>query len=486
MFHLDDKETDAIREGTWELTCLSMELKRPDGKHSFAGSGIIRQDEQRRLRFKLIDREHAQGWKEFFEESSNPRTGLRAGQIIPREHYYVLTAIDGGGRQWTSEPFVDVNQKYGGGNGVVVEGLLREVRFQRDVSGAVSAIANAKGKPVDVLYEHLRISYQVFTEIGRFPCNTGMETKEFVDKREVRSSSSMCVAKDQSDEFEFELLKTDNGVTFTVDAKKPGGTYSNRPEQRFAEAMQFVLGRPFEWEILEIALGNQEEVRIRPRPKGKANIHMLPPVQFDLHQHFTEFWSLFKKYLNHVWPYADEGWHPVSRRILTFQHGSAGLWPIRMLTAGVEVEGLVKDQYKDLNVSATEEVAQTVESVLGLIDGATKNGAPLDVGTLERIKNSLGRLKSASSIKDKLYALASQSVVRLDDVDAWAHVRNKATHAVASETEMSQENFVRWDKVLVLFYHLIFNLIGHTGAYTDYGEFGFPTKQYPPVPAEKP
>ena len=57
MFFLDDKETGAIRAGTWELTCLSMELKRPDGKHSFAGSGMIRQDERRRLKFTLIDKE---------------------------------------------------------------------------------------------------------------------------------------------------------------------------------------------------------------------------------------------------------------------------------------------------------------------------------------------------------------------------------------------------------------------------------------------
>ena len=33
---------------------------------------------------------------------------------------------------------------------------------------------------------------------------------------------------------------------------------------------------------------------------------------------------------------------------------------------------------------------------------------------------------------------------------------------------------------------LIFNLIGYSGAYTDYGEFGFPAKQYPPVTPKSP
>ena len=270
-----------------------------------------------------------------------------------------------------------------------------------------------------------------------------------------------------------------------MDSKRPCGLHQNHPELRFAEALQFVLGHPFDWEILNVSVGNCESYRVRPRPKGAPAIRMQPPIGFMIHTHFAEFWTLFKKYLDHIWAYDEDGWHPVSRRVLSLQHGMSGLWPIRMLTAGVEVEGLLNDQYSS-KMPPPEAMVETVNSLLELIGDAIKVGRKLDAHSIERVKSSLGLLKSSSSAKNRLLALAAESIVRNGDVEAWEYVRNKAAHAVASETEISQDNFVRLDKVLVLFYHLIFNLIGYSGAYTDYGEFGFPTKQYPPVTPESP
>lgn len=480
MFGLDDKDIEKIRLGTWELPCPFIELKKSDGQPEYSGAGIIRQNEKHQLKFTLIDNR-----KEGFERmlKSSAKAELKAGQIVPAEHFYRLLATDTSGRCWIAEHLLNLDQMSGTGEGVVVEGVVHEISCCRDVSSMAPSLEKVRGRPVESVYEQLHVNYRVFSGIEDFPCNAVVEKEISIGGKPSRRSSSFSVANQESELFSFVLMKDDNGVKFTVDSKKSESSYPNHPELRFAEALQFALGQPFDWEILNIAMGNYETCRVRPRPKGAPVIQMQPPIRFMMHQHFKEFWTLFKKYLDHVWSHSEDGWHPISRRVLTLQYGSSSLWPIRMLTAGVEVEGLLKDHY-DAKMPPPEGTVKAVDEVLKLVEDAVADGTAFDAVALERIRSSLGHVKSSSSARNKLVTLASQSVVRRDDVEAWEFVRNKAAHAVASETEMTQDNFIRLDKVLVLFYHLIFHLIGYQGVYTDYGELGHPEKTYPPEPAK--
>jgi hypothetical protein len=151
-----------------------------------------------------------------------------------------------------------------------------------------------------------------------------------------------------------------------------------------------------------------------------------------------------------------------------------------MLTAGVEVEGLLNDHY-DPKMPPPPEMRQSIDEVFRLIEEHCMKGqTTIDGKSLERIRSSLGFLKSAASARNKLKSLTAQSIVRVQDVEAWDFVRNKSAHAVASETKLSQDNTLRLDRVLVLFHHLIFHLIGYRGIYSDYGELGYPEKEYPP------
>lgn len=248
---------------------------------------------------------------------------------------------------------------------------------------------------------------------------------------------------------------------------------------RFAEALQFALGRPIDWEVLETCCGNTTEIRVRPHHKAQHNARIAPPISWDVCSYFSEFWELFGKYLTFIWPHAEDEWHPVTRRLFTLQHAMVTLWPISMLVVGVEVEGILADYYSTL-VTPTEQMKQSVDEVTRLVDVYIRGGGTgIDSNSLARIQSALGRLKDTTSARNKLKELASQSVIRSVDVEAWEFVRNKTAHAVASETGITQDNSLRQDRVLVLFYHLVFHLIGYHGKYTDYGELGCPIKSYP-------
>lgn len=430
MLGLSDRDMEALRKGTWELPCLSMELRRRDGKYVFSGSGIVRQNERREVVFTLLDSQQSGGLKNVFEELNKP--DLSAGQIIPEGHYYELRAIDNSENTWCSVPTLNVSPAYGPSNGAVVSGTIRELRRSENLSEYAIQRAKDKNEPAKPFYDHSCWNYYCFGEVGCFPCNAGVEKSTHVAGRETRQSSSMSVSRAESDAFIFELQKDDGVVQFSIQGKD-GRSYPDNTELRFVEALQFVLGRPFDWEVMEIFHGNAEEVRIRPLPTEQPRARMWPPLALKVHEYCNEFWELYRKYLAYILSFSESGWHPISRRVFTLQHGMADLWPIKMLTAGVEVEGLLKDAF---SISAKCET--------------------------------------------ELKKMAAKSVVRLPDVRAWGHVRNNATHAVASETELSQDNALRLYKILVLFYHLIFRLIGYAGKYTDYGELLHPTRTYPP------
>ncbi len=475
MFLLNDKDIEAIRSGSWEIPCLSMELVKSDGQVTFSGIGFIRQDEHRLLKFTLIDKEH-EGILSVFQDSDEQE--VKAGQIVPPEHFYKLTATDTSERCWVAKHLSGFDTTGGSHKGVVVEGIVHEIRCRRDMAITMPALAKINSP--------LYVSYRMFRQFKEFPCNTDIQTKVIVDGKPSRSSRSFSVAKAESDLFAFELIRDGNDVKFTAEEKQAGGVYPCHPELRFEEALQFVMGQPLNWEILTIAVGKQETICVRPLTNGFPVPHTAPPISHTRHEYFSEFWTLFKKYLDHIWSYSEEGWHPISRRVLSLQHGMSSLWTIRMLTAGVEVEGMLNDQYAP-KMPPPETMVKVVDEIMEFTDKlvafekakAGVNQRTVEEISLERVKSSLGHLKSSSSARNKLLSLSTYAIVRSEDVAAWELVRNNSAHAVASETQISQENLLRLNKVLVLFYHLVFNLIGYHGAYTDYGELGHPVKSYP-------
>lgn len=223
MLDLNQKDYDAIRTGTWELPCLSMELSRNDGTKVFQGSGIVRQDENHLLTFKLIDAHHAGGWSNYFRDINE--RDIKAGQLIPISHFYILRVSDLHAREWVSSPTLDFNQTHGPSTGAVVTGWIRELHLRHDVPDSTSGHDSAIAHAPKTRFKNLHLTYRIFADIGRFPCNSGVEEKMVIAGKERSRSSSLCVAVAECGEYAFELIQHEGCVEFNVASKEPCSEY---------------------------------------------------------------------------------------------------------------------------------------------------------------------------------------------------------------------------------------------------------------------
>lgn len=460
MSRLSDKAIDELREGKWELHCLTMEITRTDGTRHYSGSGSLKQDANGKLSFTLYDTGYVLQAKTINDDIDH--NGLKAGQFFPRNYYFTLRATDTWNNVWSSTPTLDVNIDSAAEKGAVVTGTVSELVGTDDEDNCIM-------RPW--------CNFTFFQDIGKFPCNQTIQ-KETKIANKVRSQSwSLSVAEFETCGFHFELSTLSDRSVLFAHQKESGALLPTNIDVRIIEALQFVLGKPLHWQLLQIAMSNSKITRIRSALRERSP-SACPPIELCAGEHLESVWSLFGKYLAFIFSCRDETWHPLSSRLFTIQHSSTYLWNVQMLTLGVEVEGLLNDEYP-AKVQSPSNIATALDAVSVFLEQAAKGTPPsVDSGSCNRIKSSLGYLKG-SSATNKLKQLVIQGAVRQEDVQAWEHVRHKSAHAQRGETAMTQENSQRLERVLVLFYHLIFNKIGYSGNYTDYGHFGFPVTRYP-------
>jgi len=429
MFGLNEKEIQSLKDGKWEIHCLSMKLARLDGARTYRGSGFIKQDENGQLVFNLYDSEYQHGNKSFWDGVTS--SNLQAGQIFPKNQAFVLRCIDTEGNTWRSLPTFDIDMDCALEKGIVARGTVYELQRDDDLKKWRDRQNQNNKKQRRALYYRPIYHFHIFDNIGSFPCNAKISSETKVAKRKHSTSWSLCVARFDSCGYHFQIENQDGRIKYFVESIAQRRHLQINADMRFIEALQFVLGRPLRWQVLQIAFGDTEHIRIRSKIKDLRS-RALPPIALSIHHHFDEVWRLFGNYLKYIKCFKDAEWHPVSSRLFTVQQAQAYLWNTRMLTVGVEVEGLLKDEYH----------------------------------MKKKCERSLKRL-------------AVSSIVRQQDITAWRQIRQSAAHGMRGETEFSQENCQKLFRVLVLFYHLIFSRIGYKGKYTDYGEFGFPAKNYP-------
>ena len=479
MTGLEQKDIDAIRDGTWEVQCPTMKLSLEDESQSYEGSGVMRQDENKRLVFTLVQSSDHPDVGGIFRSLVGQQS-TAVGQLIPKSQYYTLHAVADSGDEWISTPTVDVGVTHNlGNNNSVINGELWGIRQTKSHAETANLLASISHLPVTPYCKRPRIVYYIRGTIGNFPCNTVVEIKTLVAGQERTTSCSLCAAKVDALEYSCELISHQGRITFSAVMKKDALEHPAHIQLRFIEALQFVLGCPVDYYVMEIHYNNNSEIHVEPAEKNKTIRKMLSPIAFNTSDSFPAFWELFQKYMSYVSSYPHNEWHPISRRIYTLHHGMSSIWPIAFLTAGVEVEGLLLDEF-DKKIPPPPALVVSVNKVLQLIDDfCDKGGTDIDSESRQRIGSSLGHVKNHTSAKNKLRSLLSQNIIRKEDIDAWDIVRNKSAHAVASETGISQENLLKLNSVLVLFYHMVFHIIGYQGEYTDYGVLGFPTRAYP-------
>ncbi len=453
-----DRIIESIRAGDdHDLHCHSMSLSAPNkNMPTFQGVGAIRIGSKGNLRFTMYARSA--------ETYVLPDT-VMPGDLIPDHILYRFSAIDETGVEWTSPVVLDMRvQPSKGKNNSRVTGDLMDLHSREPLfpEGYSTVLAES----VLTLY--------VFDKVD-IPVNTKTVTEVRVDGEDFPTGgASLNIAKVEVGDYEFRFTRRDDLLEIRVTAP----TLRAGLDKRVIEALQFVLARPICWRILREESGDTAVTRIRSAPKHSAAETHLPPIQSVAFYDGTKcVWPLYAKYFEHILGHDERSWHPLSRYLYSAIEAHAAGFDTYRLALGVAVEGILKTPFK--------KVFSPGEEFLAAVDDLSKHFSEWkcpaawegESGLRERIKTYFTQLRKPRG-DDQLRRLNQLEIVTDDEFRAWKRLRNKTAHGDRSDRLPSQEELSQIGIVTTLMYKLVFQAIGYSGKYTDYGTRGFPTRDF--------
>ena len=194
-----------------------------------------------------------------------------------------------------------------------------------------------------------------------------------------------------------------------------------------------------------------------------------------------QIWRLFDLFLNYIIRDGNpDHLHPLSTQIWAVAKTNDASVEARALTQAVAVETLLDTFFEETAHPSTEHLA----SVDDLVKHVRQWSG--DSGIRERALGAMGNLKSPRP-GDKLRELERKGLTTAQNREAWRSLRNSAAHGDWSAVRENLQGFIdKIEQVRVLFYRLIFAIIGYEGKHTDWGARGWPVVVFPPGSATVP
>lgn len=438
MFILMDEELVALREGSFEFHCLTMQLKQmTDNGLVFSGPGSVRQLADGTLHFTLYDQ------KATSKDSMEARkisSNIPPGEIIPEHAFYQLSLTDKLKRNWITSPFTgdtfDITSQPGGS---VLQGTIPEMSCSFDVPSQ--------------------------------PGNASLKLELFQDL----SMPPMYPEGLRCDEQDFNVSIHEKEGSWEIQLAVPGNTFPERIETMVLDALGFVLARPLEWSILMKRSGNTRCISLRSKQVDTATYQIHPPIFASSYDNGESFCQIFLHCLRYIYSYQESYQenkvHPLFAQARAVCRASAGFADTKSLVLCVAVESILDVVVKDAP-GLSHEDKQWRDKVREYID-AWEGPERLS----QRIKGFLDNL-SRTSANDQLETLISIGVVTSEQKKAWNELRHKLAHTGSLGSTPIEEFLALYNLVLVLFYHIVFHEIGYKGRYTDYSAPEWPERDY--------
>jgi len=240
-------------------------------------------------------------------------------------------------------------------------------------------------------------------------------------------------------------------------------------EVRIMEALEFIFARLVQWLVLEQSDEFGYFIHINGHPINQQKNTPYPPFRDKYID--NSFWLLFDMFLKSNFYHGEETFNTLNRinhSIIICRESSM---PAQALTLSVAVEDLISKEFSDV-WHPSEDLIKKVEQAFELIDGSHFDG-----DFKSRLKGSIGGIKKARA-DDILRFMVEKNVITQEQLLAWRFVRNKTAHGDFEALGSLQEMIGYCDKLLVLFYRLIFQCIGYEGRFTDYGVVDYPDDIY--------
>lgn len=444
---LKEEEFIALRDGSFQLHCPKMRLEQCDRKRprTYSGPGIIRQASDTRLQFSLYA-EAAPALK----ESLFSLRDIPAGQAIPEDRFFVLTATDLRQRKWSSSRLLP-DWTISAQEAAVCNGVIKELTSREELSEPFKR-------------DHLFLRLFDRTSL---PYNVREKTTTVIGDKELTSSSLSVL---QFSAAGFDLCLRDHLGATLVEVTSRDSEFPSGVETRILEALQFVLARPVSWSVFTKYGRKQRVVSVREPFSEDLEPRIQPPVSLKLGEH-ESFSAMFGRYLEHVISCRSDRMHPISRHMRAICRASTSSLNAEALVSCTAIESLLKET-NEAAPNFTDEEQEWIEKAKKFIkswDGPTKLG--------NRLLGLFGILNQPSANK-ALRSLGSDGVIAARQAKAWKKLRNKVAHGDPLTDTSVEELVSLCDAVLVLFYHLVFHRTGYEGKYVDYSRVGWPTQQY--------
>jgi hypothetical protein len=371
------------------------------------------------------------------------------GRLIKDDEYYKTEIKDFTGNTWKTDPVLLQFIAGHDFNSYIVEAHCRKLSTQ------VTAPMTPKADSISIFYRgNITI-----------PSNTATKTETKIGERFAKKESNLNVAVFDAAEMEFEVVSESDGLYLDAISKGLDPTFSTA--LRISEALQFVLARKLNWSCIKIWQKNTQTTFVSAAQINQKKTRILPPLAFSKLDKGGSVWALFDKYLIHTLKHTEKTWHPIFRRIQAVIASGEASIEAEGLTLSVAIEGLLNDSFRQVGIPDYE-FKEKVHDAYGIICRSD-----IDERIKRRMTGFVNNMVYARG-KDRLNALQNDGLIEKKLIENWESLRNPSTHGDAPDLRELQEYIDKCDSTLVLFYQLIFLVIGYIGYYTNYTREGYP------------
>jgi hypothetical protein len=416
----------------------------------FEGPGYIEQNQDGTLTYKLFHNSGI-GLKEFFGRFNR----IKAGELIPEDHYYSFEGTDIYDREWTSER-IDLDYHTSKGFTVFQEKLLK-------IKTATS-LPSFEGKERSGEFHQVWIPKKI-----KLPSNLSSSIQHFVGEDEMKSSFSHSAAEYENDFLKILLFHDDDWLIIQIKIDKDD--FHPFIFERVLSSLQYILAEPVNWVIYEKRIKNEFTSTFRPfqEEHKKSKFHE-PILLVDGNE--DEIWKLFDVYLKHILVNKTDFNDSISNVISKCLHASQGSFDAFSLTLSLSVEEILNISFKDIEVpnSVKEEDIRAFKKAVKKLD--------IEDSFRSRIGNFIGYIQNTTA-KDRLRQLIESTPISTTEYDSWKDIRNYFAHPNDSKLN-TQDKVDKTYSVLTLLHKLIYIKIGYQGSFNDFGEREWPKKQWKP------
>jgi hypothetical protein len=421
-----------------------------ENSKKFEGPGYIWQNQDGSLNYKLF---HNSGIdiKEFFSRFND----IKAGELIPVDHYYSFEGTDIYGRKWTSER-IDIDY-HNSGDFTVVQEKIKKINTS-------TTLTFPKGKERNGEFHQVWIPKKI-----KLPSNLSTSIKHFVGDDELKSSFSHSAAEYENKFLKILLFHDKDWLRIQIKVDKDG--YHPFLFERVLSALQYILAEPLTWVIYEKRIKDEFTTILRPFQEVHKKSKFRESILL-VDENESNVWKLFGDYLDHILHNEDDFNDPITNIISKCLSASQGSYDAFSLSLSLAVEEMLNISFKDIEVqkSVKKEDIRTFKKAVKNLD--------IEDSFRGRIGNFIGYIQNTTAT-DRLRKLIDSTPISTTEYDNWKDIRNYFAHPDDSKLN-TQDKVDKTYSVLTLLHKLIFLKIGYHGSYNDFGERNWPLKVWKP------